>query len=77
MEAMLYEKLSGNLVKCNLCNHHCIISDGLRGICGVRENISGKLMALNYNLAIASSIDPIEKKPIYEFMSKTKTYSFA
>ncbi|HEC49736.1 MAG TPA: radical SAM protein, partial [Candidatus Desulfofervidus auxilii] len=34
-EAMLYEKLKGNKVRCNLCAHHCVINSGKRGICGV------------------------------------------
>lgn len=77
MEALLYEKQSDQKVRCLVCNHYCIISNTKRGICGVRENQDGTLISLNYGKAIATSIDPIEKKPIYEFMPKTKTYSFA
>lgn len=74
---MFYERLDEKKVKCNLCNHHCVIKRGNRGICGVRENVDGSLISLNYGLAIATSIDPIEKKPIYEFLPHTKTYSFS
>lgn len=77
MEAMLYEKLDNKLVKCCLCNHRCIIKPSHRGICGVRENKEGTLYSLNYGISIASSIDPIEKKPLYEYMANTRTYSFA
>ncbi len=34
---MFYESLNGK-VKCHLCNHYCVISEGNRGICGVSEN---------------------------------------
>ncbi|MBN2540282.1 MAG: AmmeMemoRadiSam system radical SAM enzyme, partial [Bacilli bacterium] len=34
-------------------------------------------IALDYRKAISVSIDPIEKKPLYEFMPRTRTYSFA
>ena len=68
--------LENNKVKCNLCNYRCVILEGKRGICGVRENQNGRLIALNYNLTISSSIDPIEKKPIYEYLPNTLTYSF-
>lgn len=77
MEAILYEKLEDLKVRCRICNNFCIIDQGKRGICGVRENLNGNLIALNYGKAIAVSIDPIEKKPLYEFMPRTMTYSFA
>ncbi len=77
MEAMLYEKLSNNRVKCLVCNHYCILKDGQRGICGVRENKKGIMEALNYGLTVANGIDPIEKKPLNHFLQGTRTYSFA
>lgn len=76
-EAMLYEKLLGNKVRCAVCAHRCLISDGKRGVCCVRENRGGILYALNYGRTIAVHIDPIEKKPLYHFMPGTSTYSFA
>lgn len=76
-EAILYQKLEGGKVKCSLCSHRCTIVDGKRGICGVRENQKGILYSLNYGMTVAAAIDPIEKKPLYHYMPKTKTYSFA
>lgn len=77
MEAMLYSKRSNHSVVCRVCSLNCLIDDGKRGLCGVRENIDGTLYALNYEKAIAMAIDPIEKKPIYHYIEGTKTYSFA
>jgi pyruvate formate lyase activating enzyme len=76
-EAMFYKKLSDNKVKCNLCNHQCIIKDGNYGICGVRQNIDGSLFTLVYDKIIASHIDPIEKKPLFQFFPGSKAYSIA
>jgi len=76
-EALLYDVLDDLLIRCKVCNHYCLIKEGKRGICGVRENRKGFLLALNYGLMIAKAIDPIEKKPLYHFLPKTKTYSFA
>jgi len=76
-EAILYQKLDFDKVQCKVCNHYCKISEGKRGICGVRENIHGVLFSLNYGKTIARAIDPIEKKPLYHFMPKSKIYSFA
>jgi pyruvate formate lyase activating enzyme len=76
-EAMFYEKLNGNMVHCYLCSHHCRISEGKRGICGVRENISGTLYSLIYGKLIAGAIDPIEKKPLFHFLPGSSAYSIA
>jgi len=77
MEAYLYEPLKDKKVKCNLCSHRCIIKDGERGICGVRENRSGVLESLVYGRLIAKHIDPIEKKPLFHFLPGSISYSIA
>jgi len=77
MEAYLYESLKDKKVKCNLCSHRCVIKDGKRGICGVRENRAGMLETLVYGRLIARHIDPIEKKPLFHFMPGTLSYSIA
>ncbi|MCS7163609.1 MAG: AmmeMemoRadiSam system radical SAM enzyme [Thermodesulfovibrio sp.] len=76
-EALFYEKLLDKKVKCNLCNHHCIISEKSRGICGVRENRDGVLHTLVYGKVIAYHIDPIEKKPLFHFYPGSASYSIA
>jgi len=77
MEALLYEQLKESKVKCNLCSHRCIIKDGSRGICRVRENRYGKLESLVYGRIIARQIDPIEKKPIFHLSPGSLSYSIA
>ena len=77
MEAYLYESLRDDEVKCNLCNHHCNIKNGGRGICGVRENRGGVLETLVYGKVIARHIDPIEKKPLFHFLPGSLSYSIA
>lgn len=76
-EAMLYEKLSNGKVRCNLCAHRCVISEGSRGICHVRENRGGKLYSLVYGQLIAEHVDPIEKKPLFHFYPGSGAYSIA
>ena len=76
-EALFYEKLKDKRVKCQLCNHYCLIADGRRGLCGVRENKDGKLYTLVYGKVIASHVDPIEKKPLFHFLPGTESYSIA
>lgn len=77
MNAYLWESEKDGLVQCNLCSHRCIIKDGKRGICNVRENRYGVLETLVYGSVIARSIDPIEKKPLFHFMPGSRSYSIA
>jgi len=76
-KAMLYERLSDSKVRCNLCNHRCSIKDGNYGICGVRQNRDGSLFSLVYDRIVASHIDPIEKKPLFQFYPGSRAYSIA
>ncbi|RLI37636.1 AmmeMemoRadiSam system radical SAM enzyme [Candidatus Bathyarchaeota archaeon] len=66
-EAMLYERLADNRVRCNLCGRRCVIPDGRFGFCRVRKNISGRLYSLNYAKACAANVDPIGKKPLAHY----------
>ena len=76
-EALLYEKLADNKVRCQLCAHHCLIADGKRGICRVRENKAGVLYSLIYGKLIAAHVDPIEKKPMFHFYPGSRSFSIA
>ncbi len=76
-EAMLYAKLDDGLVRCALCAHRCTIKEGRLGICGVRQNLGGVLYTLVYAEAIAVHVDPIEKKPIFNFLPGTRSFSIA
>lgn len=76
-EAMLYERLSDDRVRCNLCAHRCTISDGKRGVCQVRENRGGMLYTLVYGRTIARHVDPVEKKPLLHFYPGSTAYSIA
>jgi pyruvate formate lyase activating enzyme len=76
-EASFYEKKDEKTLHCFLCRHNCIIADGKRGICGVRENRDGVLYSLVYGLPCAYHVDPIEKKPLFHFYPGTKAFSIA
>ena len=76
-EAMLYESQEDQKVQCHLCAHRCVIKDLKRGICGVRENLGGRLQSLVYGRAIARHVDPVEKKPLFHFQPGSRTYSIA
>lgn len=66
-EAMFYEQVAEDRVRCHLCPHECRIRSGQRGICRVRANEGGVLYTLNYGWASPLALDPMEKKPLYHF----------
>lgn len=76
-EALLYERLAENRVRCNLCAHRCVIADGKLGVCRVRKNVGGTLYTLVYGHTISQNVDPVEKKPLYHFYPGSLAYSIA
>lgn len=77
MEAMLYQRIDNQAVKCNLCAWRCTIQNGKRGVCRVRENRGGTLHSLVYGKAVSYAVDPIEKKPLYHFHPGSTAFSIA
>jgi pyruvate formate lyase activating enzyme len=74
---MFYESEPEGRVRCNLCRFNCLINDGARGVCAVRENRGGTLYSLVYGKLCAEHIDPIEKKPLFHVMPGSTSYSIA
>lgn len=78
LEAKLWEKLDDKKVRCHVCANECIILPTKLGICRTRKNFDGKLFTLIYGSLISSgSLDPIEKKPLYNFWPGATAYSIA
>ena len=75
-EARFY-KADGQGVQCLLCPHHCRIKEGGRGLCRSRECRDGKLYALSYGMPCALADDPVEKKPLNQFMPGTRCLSLS
>lgn len=76
-EAMFYEKLPDERIKCVLCPRECLIGNRERGWCGVRENHKGTYYTLVYANPCAVHVDPIEKKPFYHFLPATTAFSIS
>lgn len=74
-EAEFYEVMEERKIHCRLCPHDCLISNGKRGICQVRENREGKLFAESYGKITSMALDSIEKKPLYHFYPGKKILS--
>ena len=74
-EAILYEKLAGGRVRCNVCQWRCLINPGKLGVCRMRINRDGILYAMNYAEVSSVAADPIEKKPLFHFFPGTNAFS--
>jgi len=74
-EAAYYEHIENNKVRCLLCPHRCVIGPGKVGICRVRRNREGRLVAETYGQCASFAIDPIEKKPLYHFYPGSAIFS--
>ncbi len=70
MEASFYTADKDG-VQCLLCPHHCRIKEGRRGLCHSRECRDGVLHALSYAKPCSLAVDPVEKKPLNQFMPGT------
>ena len=81
VEARYYEKRDEQQVRCLLCPNSCLVPNGERGACEVRENRAGTYYTLVYGNPCSGADggvpDPIEKKPLFHFLPGTKAYSIA
>ncbi|MDP8230600.1 MAG: AmmeMemoRadiSam system radical SAM enzyme [Candidatus Gorgyraea atricola] len=66
-EAMLYKKLSDDRVQCSLCPRRCVIAEGERGFCKVRENKKGTLYAISYGKAVHIAEELMETEAVFHF----------
>ena len=66
-ESVHCELLEGGKVRCLLCPNFCLLKNGEKGRCAVRQNQEGRLYSLIYGETTSIALDPIEKKPLYHF----------
>ena len=74
-EGFLYKKLGKNKVSCGICPNYCVPGD--RSVCRSRVNLDGTLYSLTYGNPCSVNTDPIEKKPLFHFIPRTKAFSLA
>ncbi len=74
---ILSEPQPDGSVRCGVCAHRCLVRPGRLGICGVRQNLDGRLLSLVYGRVAATGVDPIEKKPLFHVDPGSIAYSIA
>ena len=60
---------------CQVCIHHCALEPGQTGLCRARKNEGGEIVCVNYGQITSLALDPIEKKPLYDFHPGSKVLS--
>ena len=75
-KALCYLRHRDGSVQCLLCAHKCIIFQGKRGLCGVRENRNQTLWSLVYDRPVVLHVDPIEEKSLYHVCPGSLSYSY-
>ncbi|MFC1632371.1 AmmeMemoRadiSam system radical SAM enzyme [Candidatus Omnitrophota bacterium] len=72
-----YTKIDQGTLQCELCPHRCLLMEGMRGVCRVREARAGELHTLVYGNPCSYHIDPIEKKPLFHVLPESLAFSIA
>ena len=78
-EARYYDPVGDGkgTVRCALCPRRCTLATGETGFCRARRNEGGTLYSLGYALPCAMHIDPVEKKPFFNFYPRSGSFSLA
>jgi len=74
---MAYQKSTeNNKAQCQICPRKCEPALNQSGYCYVRKNINGQIVLETYGFNTGLAIDPVEKKPMYQFYPGSKVLSF-
>lgn len=68
--------LDDTRMQCDLCPRDCILKDGQRGLCFVRQRIGDEMILSTYGRSTGFCVDPIEKKPLNHYFPGTSVLSF-
>jgi pyruvate formate lyase activating enzyme len=55
------------MTRCEVCFHHCELTEGQIGFCRARISRNGIIESLVRNTVVSIALDPIEKKPLAYF----------
>jgi pyruvate formate lyase activating enzyme len=76
-ETVIYDKLEDSKIKCGICPHYCTIMPDKIGFCRTRINIDGKCYSNIYGVVSSLAVDPIEKKPLFNFHPGQEIFSIS
>ena len=71
-----WHALGDGRIQCDICPRFCRLRNGQRGLCFVRANSGGRMVLTTYGRSSGFCVDPIEKKPLNQFLPGTPVLSF-
>jgi pyruvate formate lyase activating enzyme len=71
-----WERTSDGRFRCDLCPRGCTLAVGQRGFCYVRQAVPEGIALVTYGRSSGFCIDPIEKKPLVQFLPGSSVLSF-
>lgn len=74
--AQYWHLLPDGRIQCDLCPRDCKLREGQRGACFVRGRIQDVMVLTTYGRSSGFCIDPVEKKPLYNFYPGSRILSF-
>lgn len=66
-EARWWQRAEDGRLHCEACPRGCLLAEGQRGACYVRQRRGDRVVLTTYGRATGFSAEPIEKKPLYHF----------
>lgn len=69
-------EVGGEKIICDLCPRSCVLKEGDRGFCFVRQNQGQQMVLTTYGRSTGFCVDPIEKKPLNHFFPGSSVLSF-
>ncbi len=71
-----WHELDDGRIQCDVCPRACKLHEGQRGMCFVRMREGDQIVLTTYGRSSGYCIDPIEKKPLNQFLPGTPVLSF-
>ncbi len=74
--AKYWHLLEDGRIQCDLCPRDCKLHEGQRGACYVRGRVDNAMVLTTYGRSSGFCVDPVEKKPLYNFYPGSRILSF-
>ncbi len=71
-----WHALEDGRVQCDLCPRFCKLQEGQEGMCFVRARQDNRIVLTTYGRSSGFCVDPIETKPLNQFLPGTPVLSF-
>src|SRR5438552_11942278 len=71
-----WHELDDGRIQCDVCPRACKLREGQRGLCFVRAREHDQVVLTTYGRSSGFCVDPVEKKPLNDFLPCSSVLSF-